>query len=61
IDIETLASDGRRDTVVHTGVYWVVALALGLVLAWEMWDVARQFPTRGGLTTSGSHREQVSS
>lgn len=61
IDIETLASDGRRDTVVHTGVYWVGALALGLVLAWEMWDVARQFPTRGGLTTSGSHREQVSS
>lgn len=51
--IEDSAGDGRRDAVVYRGVYWMLALGLGVLLAWEGWDLLRQVPSRRG-TSRGS-------
>lgn len=46
INLEEVASDGRRDAVVYRGVYWIGAVALAGLLAWEGWDLLRQVPGR---------------
>lgn len=61
VSIDEAASDGRRDAVMHTGVFWVGGLLLGVLFAWEGWDVVRQIPSRRGATGAGDDREQVGS
>ncbi|PWD50955.1 hypothetical protein C8046_10105 [Serinibacter arcticus] len=48
IDLEDIAGDGRREEVVYRPVLWpAAAVALGLI-AWELFVVARAYPTRLG-------------
>lgn len=46
IDLEAIAADGRRDLTTYTDVYWPAAVLLGLLLAWEAWDLTREMPKR---------------
>ena len=46
IDLEAIAGDGRRDLTTFTDVYWPAAVLLGLLLAWEAWDLSREAPKR---------------
>lgn len=48
LNIDDVASDGRRDAIVYRGVFWILGLALGIGLAWEGWDLLRQVPGRRG-------------
>lgn len=46
INLEAIADDGRRDLTTYTDVYWPAAALLGLLLAWEAWDLSREVPKR---------------
>jgi Ca-activated chloride channel family protein len=46
IDLEAISADGRRDLTTYTDVYWPAAVLLGLLLAWEAWDLTREMPKR---------------
>src|SRR5699024_870307 len=48
INIDQASDDGRKGAVVYRGLYRILALALGGLLAWEGWDVLRQLPSRRG-------------
>lgn len=50
VNIDDATADGRRDAVVHRGVYWIGGLILAALLAWEGWDLLRQVPGRKGTT-----------
>lgn len=46
VDVADIAGDGRREQVVYRPIVWPgAAIALGL-LAWEVFSLARTFPTR---------------
>lgn len=48
IDLEDIAGDGRREEIVYRLVLWpAAAVALGLI-AWELFVIARAYPTRLG-------------
>ncbi|ACQ82202.1 von Willebrand factor type A [Beutenbergia cavernae DSM 12333] len=49
IDVQDIASDGRREVTTYTDVYWPAALVVALLLAWEAWSIGRSVPaaTRG--------------
>ena len=50
IDAETIAAeDGRREVSVYADVQWPIAAVLGLLLAWEAFDLARRFPRPGAV------------
>lgn len=44
VDVQEIASDGRRDLLTYADVYWPAAVVLALLLAWEAWDLAREVP-----------------
>lgn len=44
IDVQEIASDGRREVLHYSDVYWPAAVLLALLLAWEAWDLAREVP-----------------
>ncbi|WP_156253469.1 vWA domain-containing protein [Pseudactinotalea terrae] len=46
IDLQAIADDGRRDLTTYTDVYWPAAVLLGLLLAWEAWNLSREVPKR---------------
>ncbi|WP_420113581.1 vWA domain-containing protein [Pseudactinotalea sp.] len=46
VNLEAIADDGRRDLTTYTDVYWPAAALLGLLLAWEAWDLSREVPKR---------------
>lgn len=46
VDLQEIASDGRRDLTTYTGVYWPVAAVLTLLLGWEAWHLVREIPRR---------------
>lgn len=48
VAIEDASHDGRRDAVVYRGIFWILALGAGVLLAWEGWDLLRQVPSRKG-------------
>ncbi|UFU06275.1 vWA domain-containing protein [Ruania halotolerans] len=47
VDVQEIASDGRRDLTTYEDVYWPFAIVLGLLLAWEAWDLTREVPKSG--------------
>ena len=44
INVQEIASDGRRDLTTYSDVYWPAAAILALLLAWEAWDLSREIP-----------------
>lgn len=49
IDAETIAAeDGRREVAVYEDVHWPFAALLGVLLTWEVFDLARRFPRPAG-------------
>jgi Ca-activated chloride channel homolog len=46
VDLQEIASDGRRDLTTYTGVYWPLAALLTLLLGWEAWHLVREMPRR---------------
>lgn len=44
INVDEIASDGRRTELRYDDVYWPFALALALLLAWEAWVLLQQVP-----------------
>lgn len=48
IDLDDIAGDGRREEVLYRPILWpAAAIALGLI-AWELFVIARAYPTRLG-------------
>lgn len=46
VDVQEIASDGRREHVIYQPIVWPFASAALLLLVWEAFTIARTFPVR---------------